>query len=167
MGRSDLSEWQHSASLGMAGGQLILFFFLEGSCLPELPGHRKGLKEKHGKEGDHGKMGVLQLVQRAGRRGWGRVSERKGSSSRGQGTGWSLRTAPLGVCLGDGHKSCMASASRGRPGPSHQSALPGGKTGHSRSGAGDAPLGWEPQTEPRGQLQNPPAWGREGSRVLA
>lgn len=44
-------------------------------------------------------------------------------------------------CLGDGHKFCKASASRGRPGPLHRSAVLGGKTRMRRVAAGKVLLG--------------------------
>ena len=66
-------------------------------------------------------------------------------------------------------QSCVAVASRGRPGLSHLlGSLGRYKNSDGKSRRQEVPLGPEPQTEPRRLLQNPPtckrdAGGRRGA----
>lgn len=103
--------------------------FLGGSFSPELPGSRQDLEEEHEKEGEVGRVEVCRPVRKAGREGAkDEAGNDKTTTAKTKGQGQSLRTGPFDGHLGDGHKFCVASASRGRPGPSHQSALTGGQT---------------------------------------
>lgn len=138
---------RHRGHVGRQGPGSWLPFLDEGFP-SELPGSREGLEKAHEKEED-GREGVTgQCTRLEGRK----AGEDEALSNK--------KATAVSRVLGPLPPPCLASASRGRPGPSHKSDLWEAKCGWEKQLLGK--FCWAPDLrwQCRQQLENLCTWER-------